>query len=324
MKRLKEGTEVIVTGGCGFIGSHVVDELMNRGCRVTVIDNLSAGTTEYLEKYNGDERLVFVEGDIRNGDVLHRAIPGKTAVIHLAAQPDVRLSATQPLLDFEINVAATLGILDEMRLAGVPLLIFASSAGTIYGDTEVLPTPESHPLQPISHYGASKAACEMYLSSYAAMSGMRCVALRYGNIFGPRSTHGVMHDFFNKLRQDPSRLEILGDGMQQKSYLYVSDCVRASLLAGDSCDQGMTAFNVSTAESLTVKEIAATMIDELGLSGVSMEYTGGTKGWAGDVTRTLADTSRIRALGWKPEYTTLEGVRLYTRWLMERYGRIAG
>ncbi len=317
-----EGTAVVVTGGGGFIGSHIVDELMKRGCRVTVIDNLSAGTTEYMEKYSENKGFTFIKGDIRERALLHAVIPEKDAVIHLAAQPDVRLSASQPLLDFDINVAATLNILEEMRQAEVPLIVFASSAGTIYGDTEVLPTPEGHPLQPISHYGASKAACEMYLSSYAAMTGMRCIALRYGNIFGARSTHGVMHDFFFKLRHDPSRLEILGDGMQQKSYLYISDCVQASLLAGDSGGKGMSAFNISTAESITVKEIAATMIDELGLSGVSLEYTGGSKGWAGDVTRTLADTSNIRSLGWNPKHTTLEGVRLYTRWLMARYGRL--
>lgn len=322
MKCLREGSAVVVTGGGGFIGSHIVDELIKRGCRVTVIDNLSAGTTEYMEGYSENNRFAFIKGDIRDRALLHAAIPGKDAVIHLAAQPDVRLSASQPLLDFDINVTATLNILEEMRQAEVTLMVFASSAGTIYGDTEVLPTPEGHPLQPISHYGASKAACEMYLSSYAAMAEMRCVALRYGNIFGERSTHGVMHDFFFKLRRDPSCLEILGDGMQQKSYLYISDCVQASLLAGDSDGKGMSAFNVSTAESITVKEIAATMIDELGLSGVSLEYTGGSKGWVGDVTRTLADTSDIRSLGWKPKYTTLEGVRLYTRWLMARYGRL--
>lgn len=320
MKSFAAGDDILVTGGCGFIGSHIVDALMEKGCRVKVIDDLSAGTTEYIEPYTGNERLEFVQGDIRDRSLLARLMPGCRAVIHMAAQPDVRLSATQPLLDYDINVTATVNILEEMSRSGVPQLVFASSAGTIYGETDILPTPETHPLQPISHYGASKAAGEMYLSSYAVMSGISCTALRYGNIFGPRSGHGVMHDFFQKLSRDRSRLEILGDGSQQKSYLYISDCVRASLLAGEAATGGMQTFNISTAESVAVRDIAAAMVQELGLPGVVFEYTGGSRGWVGDITRTLADTGRIRSLGWRPEYTTIEGVALYTRWLMQRYG----
>lgn len=323
MERFARGSKVMLTGGCGFIGSHMLDGLLERGCAVTVVDNLSAGTREYLDRHLQQGEVSFVEGDIRDVELMRKALPGHDAVVHLAAQPDVRLSATQPLLDFDINVTATINILDIMSRSGVGMLLFASSAGTIYGDTEVLPTPESQPLQPISHYGASKAACEMYLCSYAAMSSMRCVALRYGNIFGPRSTHGVMHDFYFKLRQDPSRLEILGDGLQQKSYLYISDCISASLLAATSAGEGMAAFNVSTAESVTVRDIAAVLVEEFGLSDTRFEYTGGVRGWAGDVAKTLSDTRHIRSLGWEPRYSTLEGVRLYARWLVDRYGPVA-
>jgi UDP-glucose 4-epimerase len=314
------GKSVLVTGGCGFIGSHLVDALFERGNKVTVLDNLSSSTMEYVKPHAGKKGFRFVKGDIRNSATVRKLCAGMDIVLHFAAKPDVRLSLTQPLEDHETNVKGTLNVLEGMRAQEVPSIVLASTS-TVYGQATVIPTPEDYPIAPISNYGASKSACEVYMMSYSSSHNMGCVSLRYANIFGPRSTHGVVHDFFNKLRQNPRKLSILGDGKQVKSYLYITDCVEATLLAAEKVGSkaGFEAYNIGSSEKLEVDEIAKIVVDELRIPSVEFTYTGGRQGWVGDVTEMLLDTKRIGSLGWKPRVDVREGIRRYVQWLKNRF-----
>jgi UDP-glucose 4-epimerase len=314
-----DARSVLVTGGCGFIGSHLVDALIAKGNDVTVLDNLSSSTLEYIRPHMENEKLRFVKGDVRDFNVVSRLCSSKDAVFHFAAQPDVRLSLNQPLIDFDINVRGTLNILEGMKRNEVPLMVLASTS-TVYGQANIIPTPENYPIGPISNYGASKSASEVYMMAFSSCYKMSCVSLRYANIFGPRSTHGVVHDFFEKLIKDPRKLEILGDGKQMKSYLYITDCIEASLLAGEKATQGeFSAFNIGSAEQLESNEIAKIVIDKLGISSIELTYTGGKQGWVGDVTDMLLDTKKIRDLGWQPKVDVREGIRRYVTWLKQRW-----
>jgi UDP-glucose 4-epimerase len=312
------GKRILVTGGCGFIGSHLVDELVRRRNEVTILDNLSSSTLEYVQQHLKEKKIRFVKGDIRDRKVVNKLCSEKDAVFHFAAQPDVRLSLTQPAEDFETNVEGTLNVLEGVRTRGVRLFVFASTS-TVYGQASVIPTPEIYPISPISNYGASKSACETYMMSYSSSYEISCISLRYANIFGERSNHGVVHDFFIKLRADPSRLEILGDGKQKKSYLYISDCIEASMLATEKGrGKGFEAFNIGSNEQVEVNRIARIIVEELGISTVEFSYTGGKGGWVGDVTDMLLETSKIRRIGWEPRVDIIEGIKRYVNWLKER------
>ena len=314
---------VLVTGGCGFIGSHLVDRLIELGNEVTVIDDLSASTMEYIESYMNNEGFTFIKGDIRDKKVLHDICANKDAVFHFAANPDVKLSVNEPFMDFMINVYGTMNLLDAMRINDVGLLVFASSGGTIYGDVDVYPTPESHIMKPISIYGASKAACELYISVFSECYDMKGVSLRYANIFGPRSIHGVMHDFFWKLKKNPNELEILGDGKQNKSYMYISDCIAATMKITEYIiisEKNYDAFNVGVNDQIEVNKIAEIIANELSLPDVQFSYTGGEKGWKGDVHKMLLDITKLEKIGWKSEVKLEDGIRMYIRWLQETFG----
>ncbi|HDI53095.1 MAG TPA: NAD-dependent epimerase/dehydratase family protein, partial [Candidatus Bathyarchaeota archaeon] len=217
---------ILVTGGAGFIGSHLVDQLLERGERVRVLDNLSSGSLKNLEGWLNSPNLDFMEGDLLDPVDVDKALRGCEAVYHMAAIPEVRLSRASPEEHFKQNIEATYNLLEAIARGGeVNLYVFASSS-TVYGDAEVIPTPEDYaPLEPISVYGASKLAAEALSMAYAHTYGFRCIIYRMANIVGPRINHGVIYDFIEKLRRNPKRLEVLGDGTQSKSYLYVTDCV---------------------------------------------------------------------------------------------------
>lgn len=309
--------KVLVTGGAGFIGSHLADALLKKGNDVTVADDLSAGTVKNLEtaKSAGEGNFRFVNGNIMNLPLMRTLSHGCDAVFHFAAQPDVRKSTAQVFADFDVNVRGTLNVLEAARENHVPFFAFASSAGTVYGENPVFPTPETHRLDPISHYGATKAACEMYLCSYSALFGMQCVSFRFGNIFGPRSNHGVIWDFFHKLKNNPRALEIFGDGMQKKSYLYIDDCVSACMLAAEKAKKNFEPFNVSSGESIVVKKIARWVAEAMKLENVKFSFTGGKRGWMGDVVRMRADVNKLKKLGWRDKIGMKDGVARYVRWL---------
>lgn len=311
--------KILVTGGAGFIGSHIVDMLLKKGNRVTVLDDLSAGALSNVSgaRKNHPDKFSFIKGSIMNLPLVKDAYRGMDAVFHHAAQPDVRKSFTQVFADFDANVRGTLNVLEAARENHVSLFVFASSAGTVYGENPVFPTPETCPFDPISHYGATKAACEMYLMSYSALFDMQCVSLRYGNIFGPRSNHGVIWDFYHKLKKNPRSLEILGDGMQNKSYMYIDDCVNASVLSAERAKRKFEPFNISTAESIVVKKIARWVVDAMKLKNVAFTFTGGKRGWEGDVVRMRADVKKLQKIGWKQKVDMKEGVSRYVRWLSQ-------
>ncbi|MHA1265826.1 MAG: SDR family NAD(P)-dependent oxidoreductase [Candidatus Helarchaeota archaeon] len=305
---------VLVTGGAGFIGSHVVDRLIEENCEVTVIDDLSSGNLQILEPVM--DKITFVKADIRDKETLKKVCAGKDTIFHYAADPNVKNSVLDPNNSFSINVQGSFLILDTMRQLDVPNIIFASSGGTLYGQVDVFPTPEDLQFRPISAYGATKAATEVYLSAFSASYGINAVSLRYANIFGPRSTHGVMFDFYHKLKENPRELEILGDGKQIKSYLFITDCIEASFIATQKGVQsGFEAFNIGSDTWTTVNQLADIVVDEMGLTGVKYTYTGGQAGWTGDVFKMLLATDKIKKLGWKTKVSTEEGIRRYIQWL---------
>ncbi|MFW9912733.1 MAG: NAD-dependent epimerase/dehydratase family protein [Candidatus Thorarchaeota archaeon] len=312
---------ILVTGGAGFLGSHLVDRLLTDN-EVVVLDDLSTGVMNNLRQHEEDVKFLFVKGSITSDDDVSKVMNGIDLVYHFAAQPDVRLSTAQPLLDFHINVQGSLLLLEAMRLNDITKIIFASSGGTVYGDSEILPTPESAQLRPISNYGAAKCAVEMYLSSYSALYGFDSVSLRLANIIGPRLTHGVIFDFYEKLKENPNRLEVLGTGLQEKSYLYVTDAINATIALAENMASGYTAVNVGSGERLRVKDIAQLVVEELTGNDVEIRFTGSERGWAGDVLLTDLDVGLLREAGWKQEISLRQGVKLYLDWLAETYGAL--
>lgn len=312
---------VLVTGGAGFIGSHLVDRLIEAN-EVVVLDDLSAGSMDNLASNKNNRRFKFVRGSITSEADVRKAMEGVTKVYHFAAQPDVRLSAERPIWDFGINVMGSLVLLDAMRARDVKRIVFASSGGTVYGEPDAFPTPESTAFRPISNYGAAKGAVEMYLSSFTELYGFCSVSMRLGNVIGPRSTHGAIYDFYMKLKRDPSRLEVLGDGSQEKAYLYVSDAVEAAMVLSGKVEKGFFPVNVSSGERLKVSRIAEIVKEQIGTKSTKIEYTVSERAWPGDVRMTDIDISLLNSLGWKPRIKIEDGIRLYLNWLIQRYGPV--
>jgi UDP-glucose 4-epimerase len=273
---------------------------------VVVIDNLSSGSEENLHP-----DAVLIRKDIRTN--LKPELEGVEALFHMAADPDVRGSAANPRTSFDNNVEGTYDVLESCRKAEVERVVFASTS-TVYGDAEKIPTPEDHHCVPISNYAASKLAGEAYLASYCSSYGLKGTSLRYANIFGERGFHGVMHDFFHKLHKNPDELEILGDGNQDKSYLYVSDCVSATMAAWQKQEGMYDYFNVGSGEKTKVKDLAKMMCEILELDP-KFEFTGTPRGWVGDVRLMQLDTSKLEALGWEPKVKFKQGMERYLKWL---------
>jgi UDP-glucose 4-epimerase len=302
-----------VVGGAGFIGGHFVETLLAREGteRVTVYDNFSSGRRWHLAAATDDPRLAVVEGDVRDLEPLCAAVAGHDTVIHLASNPDIAAAATDPAIDFDQGTILTHHVAEAARRGGVQLILYASGSG-VYGDLgEVVAEEDCGPMVPVSTYGASKLAGEALLSSYAFMFGIAARCFRFGNVVGPRQTHGVGYDFVRRLLADPTRLRILGDGRQSKSYVYVDDVIAAVLTAARQVRQPFAVFNVATEDYLTVTEIAELAVEVLGLpaGSVGFEYTGGDRGWKGDVPVVRLNSDRIRALGWKNERSCREALR---------------
>ena len=306
---------VLVTGGAGFMASHLVDLLVEDRF-VVVLDNLSSGSMDNLALATGSPNLKFVHGSITSERDVNKAMKGCSAVFHFAAQADVRISTEKPLEDFGTNVIGSLNILEGMRIHDVENITFASSGGTVYGDSPMMPTPETSPFRPISNYGAAKGAVEMYLSSYSELYGMKTVSMRFANVVGPRSNHGVISDFFKKLRRDASRLEVLGTGAQRKAYIAVEDAISAAAILSSLERGGFLPVNVSSGDLVSVSRIAELVLEEMGLTNAQIEYSGSERGWAGDITRTDLDVSLLRSLGWKPTVRAEDAIRANIRWLM--------
>jgi UDP-glucose 4-epimerase len=300
---------MVVTGGAGFIGSHVSDELLKNGHEVVVIDNLSCGSRE-----NVTEPAKLIQKDITK-DELNADFKDIDAVFHFAADPDVRSSAENPRSSFDNNVIGTFRVLEACRKNDIRRFVFASTS-TVYGEVNTIPTPEAHPCEPISNYGASKLACEAYVSSYSHSYGIKSTVLRYANIFGTRSTHGVMFDFFQKLKKNPKELEILGNGRQEKSYLFISDCISATMAAFGKQQKMFDVYNVGSREKHAVDDIAKIVSKTLNSKPKTI-HTGGERGWKGDVRTMLLDVSKLESLGWKESISLEKGTQIYLEWLMK-------
>ena len=303
---------VCIVGGAGFIGSHFADALLAlpRTRLLTIFDNFSSGREHHFAHHSADPRLQVVRCDAANLSSLTDAIRGHNLVIHLASNPDIARAVTEPEIDFHQGTLLTHNVVEAMRRAGVDRLLYASGSG-VYGERgETLLNEASTPLQPVSTYGASKLAGEALIASYCAMFGLTAGAFRFANVVGARQTHGVGFDFLRRLRQDPTHLRILGDGRQSKSYVHVSDVVSAVLLANVRVNGGFHVWNVATSDTITVTEIAELAVETLGINPQPrFDYTGGDRGWKGDVPIVRLDSSRIRALGWTPQFNSREAMR---------------
>ena len=303
--------EVLVTGGAGFLGSHLVEALLNTNLKVTVVDSLVSGKADNLRRFSTNSRFKFVKKDACHlSDT--SLVENCDTVFHLAADSDVRMSLTSPTLKFEQNVTATRMVLEAMRKARSCSKIVFSSSSTVYGDTDVFPTPESFgPLVPASLYGAAKLACEALITAYCNSYGLEAVILRLANVVGPRAGHGVIPDFVSKLSRNPSKLEILGDGSQRKSYIHVADAVKALLLGTQDFSSNVMILNVGSNDTIDVMSIARIVAKSLALNEVEYAPTGGIdggRGWPGDVKTMLLDTSRIEQFGWRSSMTSAEAV----------------
>jgi len=308
----------LITGGAGFIGSTLADRLCAEGIEVVIYDNLSRGRREFIADALAHPGVQLVVGDVLDGDRLRSALDGCDTVFHFAANADVRHGFDQPTIDLEQNTIATSVVLEAMRAAGVERIAF-SSTGSVYGEPELFPTPETCPF-PVqtSLYGASKLAGEGLIQAYAHGYGFTGVIFRFVSILGERYTHGHVFDFLRSLRADPTRLRVLGDGRQEKSYLYVGDCVAAMTLAIDrELEQGAVhVYNLGADETIVVDQSIATITAHLGVAP-ELEYGGGTRGWLGDSPLIHLDCARIRALGWRPTLTIPEGIRRTVDWLQQ-------
>jgi UDP-glucose 4-epimerase len=307
------GQRFIIIGGAGFIGSHFCDRLLGAEAaeKVIVFDNFTSGKEWHVEQHKSDSRFSIVRGDVRDLDLLTDAMTGSDVAIHLASNPDIAKAATQPDVDFYEGTALTNNVVEAMRLGGVKSILYASGSG-VYGDTGPVSADEEYrPLQPISTYGASKLAGEALISAYAYMFDIRGLCFRFGNVVGSRQTHGVGFDFARRLMANPSRLRILGDGLQSKSYIHIDDVVAAVLHAHHYATGRFNVYNVATGDYVTVREIADLACEAVGIdpATVSYEFSGGDRGWKGDVPIVRLDTEKIRALGWRGAAPTRVALR---------------
>jgi UDP-glucose 4-epimerase len=299
--------KAFVSGGAGFIGSNLVDRLLDVGHEVTVYDNLSTGLLQFLENARDFDRFRLVEGDLLDEGSLSEAIAGHEFVFHLAANADVRFGTEHPRRDLEQNTIVTNNVLEAMRKNGISKIAFAST-GSVYGDATVIPTPENAPF-PIqtSLYAASKMAGEGLIAAYCGGFGFQSWIFRFVSILGERYTHGHVFDFYRKLKQNPSRLKVLGNGKQRKSYLYIQDCIDAMLFALEKSNESVNVLNLGVDGYCEVNDSIGWICEELGVTP-KLEYSGGDRGWIGDNPFIFLDTSNIRDLGWKPKLSIQDGV----------------
>ena len=304
---------VFVSGGAGFIGSHLTRRLLGDGAigRIVIYDNFSSGTRRHLAEITGDPRLTIVEGDLKELAKLTAAMAGSDTVFHLAANPDIAKAVTQPDIDFWEGTYLAQNVLEAIRVNGVHRLLYMSGSG-VYGENARVAFAEDYgPCLPISTYGASKLACEALICAYCHMFGLTARVFRFANVVGPRQTHGVGYDFVRRLKADPTRLRILGDGSQSKSYIHVEDILAAVFLADQRAAGCYDLFNVATDDYITVLEIAelAAQVSRLAPGSVRHEFTGGDRGWKGDVPIVRFDCEKIKSLGWRCGRTSAEAVR---------------
>lgn len=303
-----QNKKIFITGGAGFVGSNLVRRLIDEN-QITAYDNLTSGKESYLEEYLGNPKFQLIIGDLLDLKKLKKTLKGYDLVIHLASNPDIAKSLKDPSLDLNQGIIATFNVLEAMRLNNVRKIIYPSGSG-VYGDQGLKYTAEDFgPLLPTSMYGASKLAAEGLISAFCHLYEMQSWIFRPANIVGKNQTHGVAYDFIRKLKKNSERLEILGDGTQSKSYLYIDDLVDAVFLAVNKSRKRVNLFNLASDGFTTVRAIAKIVVKEMGLENVEFKYTGGNRGWKGDIPKVRLDTRKIKKLGWKPKFNSNEAVR---------------
>lgn len=303
------GKTILVTGGAGFIGSHLVDKLLELGNRVIVVDNHVRW--ENMTHVANNPNYAFYPFDVSDEERLNGIFADNKPeiVFHLAANSDISKSFDNPNIDFENTFLTTYNLLNVMKEHNVKNIVFASTSA-VYGNLKGELSENSAPLLPVSHYGASKLASEAFISSFVENYGMQAWILRFPNVVGPRATHGIVYDFIHKLRENPYTLEVLGDGNQYKPYLYVSDLVHAILFTYSNSNEKINLFNIGNNTRTYVKDIALMSVEEMDLKDITkIVYTGGKLGWVGDVAQFDYCLDKIHALGWKSTMTSDEAIR---------------
>lgn len=309
--------KAFVTGGAGFIGSHLVDKLIDKGYTVTAYDNLSSGNKEFLKQHLKNDKFRLIEADLLDLKRVQKEIRNHDVVFHIAANPFVRLGEKQTRLDLEQGGIATYNVLEAMRTNRIKKIVFSSSS-VVYAEKPGFVFPETYgPTLPISLYGAGKLAAEGLISAFCGTFGFQTWIFRFANVVGARGTHGVIVDFIDKLKKNPGELEILGDGHQQKPYLYVTDVIDGMLYGFEHSKDQINLFNLSCYSTTTVVWIAEMVMEEMGLKNVKLRYTGGERGWPGDIPRFQLDSSKLSKLGWTAKYTSDEAIRKAIREILD-------
>ena len=310
----------VITGGAGFIGSHLTETLLARGQRVTVVDNLSNGQQDWLQGMRSHSRFFFHHTDLRDPEGLTETLSGADVVWHLAANTNMVIGAESTRVDIENGILSTYNLLEAMRKSTVSKLLFSSS-GAVYGDIERPPASEEYgPLLPVSLYGSAKLACEGLVSAYCSIFGMRAWIFRLGNVLGARMGHGVIFDFIRKLKNDPTELEILGDGSAEKNYILVEEVIDGMLYAFEHAEPLCDVYNVGSPSTTLVTDIARIVLEQMGLTGVKLRFSGGIRGWPGDQPRVYMDVSKMHRMGWATRHSSDEAVRIAThRYLGENH-----
>ena len=318
MAQKKGDTKYFITGGAGFIGSHLVDKLVEEGNSVTVYDNLISGRKENIQHHIGKKNFTFIQNDLLNVEALKEAMKGHEIIWHLGANTDIPNGNKITDLDLKNCTIGTYNVLEAMRATNINRLLFASSA-TVYGDAPPIALSETFgPLLPISLYGAGKLACEGLISAYSHLFGIRAWMFRFSNVIGGRMGHGVIYDFIAKLKKNPKEMEILGDGKQEKPYFLVEDCIDGMTTAFLKSDKPYDVFNLGCESFTSVTRIAEIVTEEMGLKNVKFRYTGGKRGWPGDVPVVHFDVQKIKKLGWQAKHTSDEAIRIATRRLLDK------
>lgn len=296
-----------ITGGAGFIGSHLVDELIKNN-KVVVYDNLSSGRIEFIRPHLKKKNFKFIKGDLLDKKLLEKSIKGADFVFHLAANPDINRSSKNPEIDFKQGTIATFNLLEVVSKNKIKKIALASSSAVAGEPTKDLVSENYGPLIPISSYGASKLACEGMLTAYGHLYDLKVWIFRFANVAGPRLTHGVIFNFIKRLRMDSSKLEIMMDGTQEKSYIYVKDIVRAMLFCIKNSNNNVNIFNLGTGDSIKLNKIAKILLKEMGLTKTKLVYLGGERGWKGDVPKIGLDATKVKKLGWKSKYSSQQAI----------------
>jgi UDP-glucose 4-epimerase len=301
--------KTLVAGGAGFIGSHLIDALLSKGHEVVCIDNFCIGTRENIAHLGGVRNFTFYEEDLCDLNNLLAIFEKERPeyVFHLAANSDIRASAQNPLIEYKNTYSTTFNILECMRAHSVKKLFF-SSTSAVYGDNHGESVGEEGLMNPISYYGGAKLGCEGLINAYSYMNEIAVLLFRFPNVIGPRLTHGVIFDFIKRLKADPSKLTVLGDGRQSKPYMYITDLIRA-IFRFMGVSKGIMVYNIGVDTRTDVTGIADIVTDMMGLKGIRYEYTGGSVGWRGDVPIFAYNLEKIHRAGWKAQYTSDEAVR---------------